>query len=79
MSKLKDRTWWEAAGNRAIRTIAQAALSTIGAAAFVTEVKWPMVVSAAIMAGILSLLTSIATLPEYSCDKNECLDDDGEV
>ena len=58
------RTWVHAAGIRAIKTMAQTAVATIGSAAVLDEVKWPMVLSAAILAGILSLLTSVAGLPE---------------
>lgn len=64
MAKITDKKWWKAAGVRAIKTVAQAAVATIGAATVVTEVNWLMVVSAAAMAGVLSLLTSIAGLPE---------------
>ncbi len=57
--------FWKSAINRSIRTIAQAALATIGSAALLESVNWRVVVSASILAGILSLLTSIATgLPE---------------
>lgn len=58
------RTWVHAAGIRAIKTMAQTAVATIGSAAVLDEVKWPMVLSASILAGILSLLTSVAGLPE---------------
>lgn len=57
--------FWKSAINRAIRTIAQTALATIGSAALLESVNWRVVVSASILAGFLSLLTSIATgLPE---------------
>ena len=58
------KKWWKAAGIRAIKTIAQAAIATIGTSAVMSEVNWPMVLSASILSGILSLLTSIAGLPE---------------
>ena len=61
-------TWLKAAGIRAIKTIAQTAISTIGTSAVLNEVNWTMVVSASILAGILSLLTSIAGLPELKED-----------
>lgn len=56
--------WFKPAGIRAIRTIAQTAVATIGTAAVMAEVDWVMVLSASLLAGLLSLLTSIASLPE---------------
>lgn len=64
---MKNRDWKEwakAAGVRAIKTVAQTAVATIGTAAVMGEVNWAMVVSAAVLSGILSLLTSVAGLPE---------------
>lgn len=63
------KTWAKAAGIRALRTVAQTAAATIGAAAVMKEVDWLMVGSAALMAGVLSLLTSLAGLPE--CKEEE--------
>ena len=60
------RTWIHAAAVRAIKTVAQTAVATIGTAAFMGEVKWLMVGSAALLSGILSLLTSVAGLPEVT-------------
>lgn len=60
----KWKTWLKAAGIRAIKTVAQTAVATIGTSAVLGEVNWVMVVSAAALAGILSVLTSIAGLPE---------------
>lgn len=57
-------TWWKAAGIRALKTVAQTAVATIGTAAVLSEVNWVAVVSASLLAGILSLLTSVAGLPE---------------
>ena len=56
--------WLKAAGVRAIKTVAQTAAATIGTAAVLDEVNWVMVVSASVLAGILSMLTSVAGLPE---------------
>ena len=56
--------WIKAAGIRAIKTVAQTAAATIATAAVMSEVDWVMVESASLLAGILSLLTSIAGLPE---------------
>ena len=66
MNELKNNTksWIKAAGIRAVKTIAQTAIATIGTAAVVSSVDWEMVVSASILAGFLSILTSIAGLPE---------------
>lgn len=63
-SVLTSKAWWRAAGIRALRTVAQTALATIGTTALLEEVNWFMVVSASILAGILSLLTSLSGLPE---------------
>lgn len=60
----KIKSWMKAAGVRAIKTIAQTAAATIGTAAVLGDVNWVMVVSAAVLSGILSLLTSVAGLPE---------------
>ena len=56
--------WWKAAGIRAIKTVAQTAVATIGTSAILSEVNWLVVASASALAGSLSLLTSIAGLPE---------------
>jgi len=58
------KEWWKAAGIRAIKTMAQAAIATIGTSAVMSEVNWLMVLSASVLSGILSMLTSIAGLPE---------------
>lgn len=58
------KNWIKAAGVRAIKTIAQTAVATIGTAVAIGDVDWIMVVSASLLAGVLSLLTSVAGLPE---------------
>ena len=58
------KTWFKAAGIRAIKTIAQTAVATIGTSAVLGDVNWLAVVSASVLAGVLSLLTSVAGLPE---------------
>ncbi len=62
---ITNKTFWKATAIRAIKTICQTAIATIGTATLLEEVKWPMVISASLLAGILSVLTSIVTgLPE---------------
>ena len=58
------KKWVKAAGVRAVKTVAQAAVATIGTAAAMGDVNWPLVASASALAGVLSLLTSVAGLPE---------------
>lgn len=58
------KQWIKAAGIRALKTVAQTAIATIGTTAVMEEVNWLMVGSASLLAGILSLLTSLAGLPE---------------
>ena len=58
------KEWFKAAGIRALKTVAQTAVATIGTSAVLADVNWVMVASASVLAGILSLLTSIAGLPE---------------
>ena len=64
MNTILTKKWWYAAGIRAIKTVAQTAVASIGTAAVLSVVDWKMVVSASILAGILSLLTSLGGLPE---------------
>ena len=65
------KTWLKAAAVRAIKTIAQSAVAMIGTAAVISEVDWKMVVSAAMLAGVLSILPSVAGLPEVTIETIE--------
>ena len=58
------KSWFKWAGLRALKTVAQTAIATIGTTALLTEVNWLVVLSASALAGVLSLLTSIAGIPE---------------
>lgn len=73
---LNNKTWWKAAFVRALRTVAQTAVATIGTAALIERVNWLAVLSASALAGVLSLLTSLAGLPEVreeqTSDEAEC-------
>lgn len=60
----KFKKWIKAAGVRAVKTVAQTAVATIGTSAVLGDVKWVMVASASALAGVLSLLTSVAGIPE---------------
>lgn len=66
-----SKAWFKAAAIRAIRTVAQAAIAMIGTAVVVSEVDWVMVAGAAVLAGILSLLTSLAGLPEVKEEETD--------
>ncbi len=60
----KTKKWLKAAGIRAVKTMAQTAVATIGTTAVMSQVDWPVVLSASILSGVLSVLTSVAGLPE---------------
>ena len=64
--KTNWKNWLKAAGVRAIKTVAQTAAATIGTAAVISEVDWLLVASASVLAGVLSLLMSVAGLPEMT-------------
>lgn len=66
MDKLQNKTWWDAALIRAIKTVCQTAVGTIGASTMIESVDWKVVLSASLLAGVVSLLTSLGGLPEVS-------------
>lgn len=71
---MKNKEYWtnwaKAAGVRAVKTVAQTFVATIGTAAVLQEVNWPMVLSASVLSGVISLATSVAGLPEVSVPEN---------
>lgn len=64
MKNIVNKNWWKSAAVRAVKTVAQTAVATIGTAAVLGEVDWIAVASASALAGVLSMLTSVAGLPE---------------
>lgn len=70
MKWLSNNKWWKAAGIRAIKTVAQTALASIGTSAVISEVNWLTVISASVLAGIISMLTSLAGIPEVDDENN---------
>ena len=71
MMNNKSKKWLKAAGIRAIKTVAQTAAATIGTSAILSDVNWTIVVSASVLAGALSILTSIGGLPELNENETE--------
>lgn len=69
MKNVKVKEWWKAAGVRAVKTVAQTAIASVGTAAVMSQVDWKLAVSASVLAGILSLLTSVAGLPEVKTEE----------
>lgn len=67
---IKTKMWWKAAGIRALKTVAQTAVAMIPAAVTIGAVDWQTVVGTAALAGIVSLLTSIAGLPEVNVEED---------
>ena len=66
-----NKTWLRAAGIRAVKTVAQTALASLGTSAVLSDVNWTMVLSVSLLAGLLSLLTSVAGLPELTTENEE--------
>lgn len=69
MSNLTNKAWWEAAGIRAIKTMAQTALASITVGAAISDVNWMYAASTVVVAGICSILTSLAGLPEVNTEE----------
>ena len=63
--------WFKAAGVRAIKTVAQTAVATIGTASVLGEVNWTMIISASLLSGLVSILTSIAGIPEVQVENTD--------
>ncbi len=62
------KKWWKKAGVRAVKTVAQSAVATIGTSAAMGDVNWMLVGSSALLAGVVSLLTSVAGIPEVEAE-----------
>lgn len=71
MKKYDFKQWLKCAGVRAIKTMAQTAVGLIGTSLVMTDVSWPVVASASVLAGVTSLLTSVAGLPELETEVEE--------
>ncbi|MFI3326233.1 MAG: holin [Clostridia bacterium] len=71
MTNLTNKKWWIAAGTRAIKTVAQTAVASIGVSAVLSQADWAYIGSASLLAGLMSILTSITGLPELSSKTTE--------
>lgn len=71
MNEVFTKKWFEAAGIRALKTAAQTFVATVGSAAILQEVNWPVVISASILAAVLSFATSLAGLPEVEAEEKK--------
>lgn len=76
MTKKNWKSWAHAAGIRAVKTMAQTAVGVIGASTVISSVDWRMVVSAAVLSGVVSILTSVAGLPEVPKDTDDAREED---
>ena len=76
MNTVFTRTWWKAAAVRALKTMAQCAVAMLPAAATISAVDWQTVVGTAALSGVVSLLTSIAGLPEVKTTENDDASED---
>lgn len=70
MRKIFTKEWFKAAGVRALKTVCQTAVATIGTSAVLSSVDWKLVISASVLAGLLSVLNSFAGLPEVQTERN---------
>ena len=70
-TSVDTKKWLKASAIRAVKTMAQTAVATIGTSAVMGEVNWVMVASASALSGIISILTSVAGIPEVRSDENE--------
>lgn len=68
-SLLLNKEWWSCATTRAVKTVAQTAIGTISSSALISAVDWKVVISASILSGIVSILTSLTGLPEVSTEE----------
>lgn len=71
MKTILSKKWWAAAGIRALKTVCQTAVATIGTSAVLSAVDWRVCISASLLAGVVSILTSLAGLPEVKTDEAE--------
>ena len=76
MTKKNWKIWVHAAGIRAVKTMAQTAVGVIGASTVISAVDWKVVVSASVLAGVVSILTSVAGLPEVPKDTDDAREED---
>ena len=70
-TSVDTKKWIKASAIRAVKTMAQTAVATIGTSAVMGDVNWLMVASASALSGIISILTSVAGIPEVECEENE--------